>query len=172
MEKRDTEGSGQAAKVQAPEAEGPGNSPAAPGGLKGWFAHAFAVGEYSADSLAPEERAALERLALGIHKRGLTPAAILWIDSQRGMNWIGSQALVFAEPLYDLAKPFLNFLLRLFGFGKKGYTLELSPEEYKLLYSALEKRYSIEYLVSRLEELQANDLPGGAPAAVDKAPAE
>lgn len=142
------------------------NSGAPPGGLKGWFAHAFAVGEYSVDSLAPEERAALDRLAQGIHSRGLTPAAILWIDSQRGMNWIGSQALVFAEPIYDMAKPLLNFLLRLFGFGKKGYSLDLSPEEYKVLYSALEKRYSIEYLVSRLEDLQAGDLggPGTAPS--------
>lgn len=140
---------------------GPDGAPA-PGGLKAWFAHAFAVGDYSADSLAPEEREALERLAQGIHARGLTPAAILWIDSQRGLNWVGSQALVFAEPLYDMAKPMLNFLLRLFGFGTKGATLELSPAEYKVLYSALEKRYSIEYLVSRLEELQAGDIGGPA----------
>lgn len=139
-----------------------------PGGLRAWFAHAFAVGEYSADSLAPEEREALERLAQGIHKRGLTPAAILWIDSQRGLNWIGSQALVFAEPLYDLAKPMLNFLLRLFGFGRRGGNpLELNPQEYKVLYSALEKRYSIEYLVSRLEELQAGDIRGPGPAKAD-----
>lgn len=138
-----------------------------PGGVRGWLAHAFAVDEYSEASLAPEEREALERLAIGIHKRGLTPAAILWIDSHRGLNWLGSQALVFAEPIYDAGKPLVNFMLRLFGFAKKGQRFELSPEEYKVMYSALEKRYSIEFLVRRLEELEA-----AGPLPADESPPE
>jgi hypothetical protein len=137
---------------QAEQNEKPGRG----GGLRAKLAHAFAIESYDEESLEPEERAALERLAHGIHSRGLTAAAILWIDSQRGLNFIGSSALVFAQPFFELGKPYLNFLLRLFGFGKKDENpLQVTPAEYEQLYTAMEKRYSIEYLVSRLEQLQA-----------------
>jgi hypothetical protein len=135
------------------------------GGVKAWFAHAFAVEEYSAASLSEDERRTLDGLAEAIHKRGMTAAAILWIDSQRGMNWLGSQALVFAHPIYDLSRPIVNFILRLLRLGKPGFQLSLDDAEYKALAGALEKRYSIEYLIQRMEALEAGSGAGPAPAA-------
>jgi hypothetical protein len=152
-----------------PEADQPGK----PGGIWAKLAHAFAIEAYNAESMEPEERGALDRLALAIHTRGLTAAAILWIDSQRGLNYLGSQALVFGQPFFELGKPYLNFLMRLFGFGKKGENpLQVTPEEYEQLYKALEKRYSIEYLVSRLEQLQADGTRPGPAATPPPSPAD
>jgi len=123
-------------------------------GLRAWLAHAFAVEPYDETSLSAEEKAALDRIALGVHAKGMTAAAITWAESNRNMNWLGSQALIFANPLYDLGKGYINAFLRIIGLARKN-TLLLSSEELNTLAAALEKRYSIEYFVQRLEQLES-----------------
>jgi hypothetical protein len=122
-----------------------------PTGWRAWLAHAFAVEKYDESSLSPEEKVLLTRLAVQINTRGLSPAAILWLGSNRHMSWIGSQVLVAATPVYDLAQPFVHPLLRSLG-------LYIPPAEMPLLTAALEKRYSVEYLVQRIEAAQAGEL--------------
>jgi hypothetical protein len=125
-------------------------SSTAPKGWRAWWAHAFAVEKYDESSLSGEEKAMLTRVALEIQRRGMTTPAILWVQANRHMNWIGSQMLVGLKPIMELADPFLQFLSR---FG-----LYFSPEEMPILISAFEKRYSVEYLLQRLEAAQAGEL--------------
>lgn len=125
-----------------------------PSRFKAWLAHAFAIEAYDETSLSEVERASLTRVAEAVHGRGLTAAVIAYVEAHRNFNFFGSQALVFATPLYDLGKGYVNALLRFLGF-RKGAVLALSTEEMNVLAGALEKRYSIEYFVQRLEELEA-----------------
>jgi hypothetical protein len=122
----------------------------APRGFRAWLRHAFAVEPYDESSLSEEERAVLRRLAQQIERRGLTSAAILWVQSNRHMNWMGSQFLVMFQPLFDLTHPLLNSILRHFG-------LNIPPADYPTLCTAFEKRYSIEYLIQRLEACAAGE---------------
>ncbi len=65
--------------------------------VSGWR-HAFAV-KGEADELTAEERELLDRLALAVVRRGMAAPATMLLDSVRPMNFIGSQALAFFEPL-------------------------------------------------------------------------
>ena len=128
--------------------------------LKDWCRHAFEVDAYDESSLCEEEKALLDRLARWVHDRQLSAAAIIWADSNRHFNFITSQALVFAQPAYDLSHPLIKFLLR-------QHKLDLPPEDITKLAIALEKRFSIEYFVRRLEALASGEYnigPGSADA--------
>jgi hypothetical protein len=122
-----------------------------PSGWRAWLAHAFAVDKYDASSLAPEEQALLTRLAVEINARGMATPAIMYIHSQRHMGWLGSQLLVATEPLYEMAHPLINPLLKRFG-------LNVAPDEMPVLISAFEKRFAPEYFVQRIEAAQAGEL--------------
>lgn len=134
----------------------PSDSPAAkaappadkPRGLRAWLKHAFAVEPYDESSLAEAEKQAITRLAARIEERGLATAAILWVQSNRHFNWMGSQAMVFFQPIFDMTHPVLNGVLRTFG-------LAIPPAEFPALASAFEKRYSVEYFLQQLESCAA-----------------
>lgn len=130
-------------------------------GWRAWWAHAFAIEPYDESSLSEEEKAVLERLAQQIDKRGLTTAAVLWVQSNRNMNWMGSQVLVMFQPIFDLTHPLLNALLRNFG-------LNITPKDYPLLCTVFEKRYSIEYFSQRLEAYAAGEYNDNPASASDK----
>lgn len=118
--------------------------------VRAWFKYAFAVDKYDESSLSTGEKEILERLAAQIHGRGLSSPAILWLQSNRHMNWFGSQFMVAFQPIFDMAHPLLNSFLRVLG-------LNVPLEDYPKLQSAFEKRYSVEYLVQRLEALAAGE---------------
>lgn len=142
----------------------PVDSPAQPKGWRAWLAHAFAIERFDESSLAEEEKALLTRIAREIHARGMATPAIFFVQSNRHMNWVGSQVLVAAQPLYDISHPFIGPLLGRFG-------LRLTPAEMTMLISAFEKRYAPEYFVQRLEAAQAGELDPAAPEATpDAAP--
>jgi hypothetical protein len=132
--------------------------------IKAWFAHAFAVEKYDESTLAPEERGVLDKIARQVNQRGLVTPFIVFLQSNRHMNWMGSQAMVFAQPIadlmnsIDLIRLFVDKLLRLFG-------LQLTLDDYNILMKAFEKRYSIEYLIQRMEAYASgeyNDPPAPA----------
>ena len=126
-----------------------------PRGWRHWWQHAFAVEKYDESSLSEDEKNTLLNLAKRIHDRGMAAPAIVWAESHRYLNFIGSQALVMFQPIFDMTNPFLNALLGRFG-------MYIPPEEYPKLYSALEKRYSIEYFIQQLEALSAKDYNKGS----------
>jgi hypothetical protein len=115
-----------------------------PRGLIAWLKHAFAVERYDESSLNADDKEILERLAQRIHEKRMTAPAILWAESHRYLNFLGSQVLVMLQPIFDLSNPFLNMLLGRFG-------IHISPEDYRKLFLALEKRYSVEYFIQQLE---------------------
>ena len=133
-------------------------------GFRAWLKHAFAVEAYDESVLGAEEKQAIERLAARIHEKGLTSAAILWVQSNRHFNWVSSQFMVMFQPIFEMTHPVLNSILRNFG-------LAIPPQEYPKLVSAFEKRYSIEYFVQRLEALAAGkcEPPAGGKQAGDAA---
>jgi hypothetical protein len=113
-------------------------------GFMAWLRHAFAIEKNDESSLSEDDKAVLIRLAERIHSRRMTSAAILWFQSNRHMNFLGSQVMVAAEPVFEMTHPLLNGVLRFLG-------LNIPPEDYPLLIAAFEKRYSIEYLIQQLE---------------------
>jgi len=84
--------------------------------------------------LPEEEEAVLEKLARKVVDRGMTVPAILFLESVKPLNFIGSQTMVFFEPIVQTV---FNF------------------KDYDNLRSALEKRESVEILILRIEEYDA-----------------
>jgi hypothetical protein len=51
------------------------------------------------DGLAPEDRALLESLARWLAERRMTVPAVLFLESMKPLNFVGSQAMYFFEPM-------------------------------------------------------------------------
>ena len=49
--------------------------------------------------LSAEDRALLERMANWVGKRGMTVPAVLFLESVKPLNFVGSQMLFFFEPI-------------------------------------------------------------------------
>ncbi|HUV30777.1 MAG TPA: hypothetical protein VMY05_06805 [Acidobacteriota bacterium] len=81
-----------------------------------------------------EEQAVLEKLARKTIEKGMTVPAILFLESVKPLNFIGSQILIFFEPIVQT----------IFNF-----------KDYNTFRSALEKRESIEFLITRIEAFDA-----------------
>jgi hypothetical protein len=84
--------------------------------------------------LPEEESAVLEKLAKKVVEKSMTVPAIIFLESVKPLNFIGSQAMVFFEPMVQ----------SVFNF-----------RDYDTLRSALEKRPTIEMLIQRIEALDA-----------------
>ncbi|OGR02263.1 MAG: hypothetical protein A2284_08945 [Deltaproteobacteria bacterium RIFOXYA12_FULL_61_11] len=65
-----------------------------------WWKRAFSLARPQEDA-APEktERVFLERLAAKVEARGLTTVTVLFLESFRPLAFLGSQLLVFLEPM-------------------------------------------------------------------------
>jgi hypothetical protein len=86
------------------------------------------------NTLPEEENLVLDKLAKQVIKRGMTVPAILFLESVKPLNFIGSQVLVFFEPIIQT----------LFNF-----------KDYNTFRVALEKRETIEILLLKIEKLDA-----------------
>lgn len=87
------------------------------------------------EELTPEERDLMHRIAQKIVERGMTVPAILFLESVKPLNYIGSQVMVFLEP-------FMQAILR-------------SVNDYNLFRKMMEKRDNVERLLQKIEELDA-----------------
>ena len=81
-----------------------------------------------------EEEAVLRKLARKTVEKGMTVPAIIFLESVKPLNFIGSQVLIFFEPIVQTV---FNF------------------KDYDAFRCALEKRESIEFLITRIEEYDA-----------------
>ncbi len=86
------------------------------------------------DGLDPEERALLEKIAHEVVRRGLTAPAILFLGSLAPMNFVASQAMLFFAPMAGVV---------------------FERRDYDVLQRMLERRESIELILSRIEERDA-----------------
>ncbi len=81
-----------------------------------------------------DEREVLDKLARKVVEWQMTAPSIIFLESVRPLNYIGSQTMVFFEPIIQ----------GVFAF-----------KDYDTLRLALEKRESIEFLIRKIEEHDA-----------------
>ena len=84
--------------------------------------------------LPEEEEAVLDKLAHKVVDKGWTVVAILFLESVKPLNYIGSQTMVFFEPIVQ----------SIFNF-----------RDYDTLRTALEKRETLEILLTKIEKYDA-----------------
>ncbi|MBD3169824.1 MAG: hypothetical protein GF307_10105 [candidate division Zixibacteria bacterium] len=116
-----------------------------------WFRDFFNIGKTHVDPkerLTEEELAAIDEMSQAIVNKHLTVAAIMFLESVKPMNWIGSQGMIVAEPL---AHPILNAMGGVIGFEP----IKKLGKNYHVLQRAFEKRETIEIMLQKIEELDA-----------------
>ena len=115
-----------------------------------WFRDDFRSNSHAdtSDKLTEEELTALSELASEVVSRRLTVAAILALESVKPLNWIGSQSMIVAEPVLQ---PLLSGLGSVLGPG----LISKLGKNYLILQRAFEKRQSIEIMIQKIEELDA-----------------
>ncbi len=96
--------------------------------------HAFSI-DKGAEKLDEQELALVEKLADFVIKRGMAEPALIFLESMRPLNFIGSQAMVFFKPIV---------------------TTFFSLKDYERLTQILEKRESIDILINFLKKLNRN----------------
>ena len=102
--------------------------------FKGFFKGGTELPDPEQKALPAEEEAVLEKVAHKVVERRMAVPAIVFLESVKPLNFIGSQALVFFEPIVQT----------LFNF-----------KDYDTFRQALEKRESIEILLLKIEELDS-----------------
>ncbi len=94
------------------------------------FDRALQLPDPEKDPLPEEQLAVLDKLSRQVVKRGMTVPAILFLESVKPLNYIGSQTMVFFEPIIQTV---FNF------------------KDYDTLRLALERRETIELLIQKIE---------------------
>lgn len=118
-----------------------------------WFSVAFAVEKGTEDELTDEELETLERLAERVVQAHMAVPAILFLESVRPLNYVGSHVLLFFRPLLGIASETVNLVSSpLLGFS-------VDVTFYNRVQEVLEKRASIEALIVRIERRLQDDDP-------------
>ena len=105
--------------------------------MKQWFRNAFAV-EANAELVVDDEsRVIIDKLAYEIVRRRLTTPALLALEMGRPLNYIGSQAMVFMQPIVSVL------------FDTDGY---------EAFARFMEQRKSVDYLCDRIEQAEADSI--------------
>ncbi len=104
-------------------------------GIKDSFRHAFGIDEKE-EGLNDEEKRVIELIARGIIERRLSAPAVMFLESVKPLNFIGSQAMVFLRPIIAAIFP---------------------TKTYDTIEKILEKRKGIDYLLERIENIEGGD---------------
>lgn len=96
------------------------------------------------EELAPAEREMLQKIAQKVVDMRLIVPAILFLESVKPLNYIGSQVMVFFEP----------FAGAIFSF-RTVHMSGIELNEYDLFRRMMEKRDNVERLLQKIEELDA-----------------
>lgn len=105
-----------------------------------WLRHAFAVEPPVPAEPSDEQRAVVDRFCREIVRRQLVTPALMFLEMSRPLNYITAQALHFFAPVVSIVAG---------GQGHRHFA------------AFLERRGSIEYLVRRIEELEAETTKPG-----------
>lgn len=97
--------------------------------MRGW-----AMKDRADERPLPEHKAVMDRFALKIVDWRMTAPAILFLESAKPLSFLGNQALIFFQPIVQ----------SIFNFKTYDEVAEI-----------LEDRDNLEYLLSKLEELEA-----------------
>lgn len=104
-----------------------------PAGFWGKLRHAFAI-DPEAETISAEEEVLLAKVAGGVVRRRIEVPAEMFLESVRPLSFLGSQALVFLQPILAMV---------------------LQPTEIDKFARLLEKRSALSRLVSLIEEQAA-----------------
>ena len=99
-----------------------------------WWRHAFALDPSGPAEPSPAEHDVVDRLLQEIVRRRMTTPALIFFESAPSMNYVASQTMVFLAP-------FARVLVSTGGYDR--FT------------EFLERRGSVEYMIRRLETLEA-----------------
>lgn len=88
----------------------------------------------SDDRLTEDQKVLIDKVAKKIVDRGMSVPAILFLESVKPLSFLGSQLLVFLNPMIQAV---------------------LNLKEYDELTKMLEERENVERLIVRIEELEA-----------------
>jgi hypothetical protein len=122
-----------------------------------WWRNAFAISKPGAKPLTPRQEEIIERLAAKVVEWKMSVPAVLFLESVKPLNYIGSQVLVFFAPIVR--------------------TIYSAPD-YDEFVALMEERGNIEVLLRRIEEKEGVREPaqesvrrgGGPPAATAPSP--
>lgn len=95
--------------------------------------HAFAVDSTQGTEPTAEQLELVDRLCEVIYQRGLTPAAVAFLEMARPLSFIGAQGMHFMEPIA---------------------TSIFSKSQYRALSLFLERRDAVDIICDRLESLK------------------
>ncbi len=107
-----------------------------------WLKNAFATSRPMPDD-SSDDGALLDRVARWVVSRKLGTPVSLFLESYKPLGYIGSQAMVMAEPLVSLT-------LQVFP----GLSKNLSETEFRRLAFLLEHRETLDTLLSRIEQAE------------------
>jgi hypothetical protein len=121
--------------------------------VKRWraiLAHAFAVEKPGPAKPTAAESEVIDRVLREVIRRGMTTPASIFLESIRPMTYLGSQAMHFFGPYM---------------------TVLVNPQAYRAFSTFLEKRGAVDYLLMRMEALDARksddvDGPGPSPEVI------
>ncbi len=115
------------------------------GGLREWFAHAFAVDKPEDIDPTPTQREVVDRLCSEVVRRGLTTPASVALEMSRPLNGLSAAAMHMFQPIISAI---------------------MTTNAYDQFALFLEHRGSIDYLLRRIEhferEAQAARQAGGS----------
>ena len=102
--------------------------------MKQWLEHAFATDPPGPAKPSEMQRKLVEKLCVEVVRRHLTTPALLMLEMSRPLNHLSAQLLHFFEPIA---------------------TAIVDTAEYRQIALFLEQRGSIDYVLLRLEALEA-----------------
>lgn len=99
-----------------------------------WLRHAFAVEPPGPAEPSDEQRAVVDRVCGEVVRRRLATPALMFLEMSRPLNYLAAQTLHFFAPFVSIVAG---------GQGHRHFS------------AFLEKRGSIDFMVQRIEELEA-----------------
>jgi len=104
---------------------------------KGWFKHAFAVDPPGPAEPTAEQKPVVEWACREIARRRLTTPGLILLEMTRPLNFLAASTMHFFQP----------------GFW--AIMRQQTLENYQHFSQFLEKRGSMEYIIQRIEEIEA-----------------
>lgn len=102
--------------------------------------YAFATEDEAKTVFSEEEQALLEKVAVMVVRKRLGAPALMFLESIRPLNFLGSQAMIFLQPIVSLA---------------------VSTKEMEILARILERRKSISFLIELIEKKEEDAKKNG-----------
>lgn len=104
---------------------------------RGWFRNAFAVDPPGPVEPTEQQKPVVEWVCLEIARRRLTTPGLMFLEMTRPLNYIAAQTMHFFQP----------------GFW--AILRQQSYENYTHFSEFLEKRGSMDYIIQRIEQIEA-----------------